>query len=134
MSAKIVENQYKQIVSVSATYFIDCVRELNRYVNDNQTISDAQLPLLIAEFFQQSLAAWFWIVALEIPLGDLRYRTAYDVTPCITRFYNIIYPIREVISGNQLFSKEAKWKSRGPRSCGCPLFKENYFHFSHVAL
>lgn len=51
MSAKIVENEYKQVVSVSAIYFIDCVRELNRYVNDNQTISDAQLPLLIAGIF-----------------------------------------------------------------------------------
>ena len=36
MSAKIVDNKwYKQIVSVSAIYFIDCVRELNRSVNDN---------------------------------------------------------------------------------------------------
>jgi len=43
------------------------VRKLNRYVNDNQTISDAQLSLLIAEIFQQSLAAWVWAIALEIP-------------------------------------------------------------------
>ena len=40
---------------MSAVYFIDCVRELNRRVNDNQTISDAQLPLLIVEILPCSL-------------------------------------------------------------------------------